>query len=154
MTERQASKVIHGSGFRWRGVPVHAYKTEGSHFRGITRQTLLGEGDDEAALNFVTRYFEIQPRGYSSLERHQHPHAVVIIRGKGEVVLGDRVEPVEPLDCVYVAPQTFHQFHATGDEPLGFLCTVDRERDRPRLPDASELERLERNPAVARRLRR
>jgi hypothetical protein len=24
-----------------------------------------------------------------------------------------------------------HQFRATGDEPLGFLCVVERERDRP-----------------------
>jgi hypothetical protein len=24
-----------------------------------------------------------------------------------------------------------HQFQATGDEPLGFLCTVDRVRDSP-----------------------
>jgi hypothetical protein len=24
-----------------------------------------------------------------------------------------------------------HQFRATGAEPLGFLCVVERERDRP-----------------------
>jgi len=44
----------------------------------------------EEPFNFVTRYFEIQPGGYSTLERHQHPHAVVVIRGRGRVMLGDR----------------------------------------------------------------
>ncbi|HYW92272.1 MAG TPA: cupin domain-containing protein [Gammaproteobacteria bacterium] len=149
----QASKVIRGEAFRWQGVGVREYKSEGTHFRGITRQTLMGEGENGQSLSFVTRYFEVEPGGYSSLERHRHPHAVVIIRGRGEVVLGDRVEPVSPPDCVYVAPDTFHQFHATGDEPLGFLCTVDRERDRPRLPDEEELEELRRIPALARRIR-
>ncbi|HYW04818.1 MAG TPA: cupin domain-containing protein [Gammaproteobacteria bacterium] len=149
----ESSRVIRGGGFRWQGVGVREYKSEGTHFRGITRQTLLGEGADEQSLNFVTRYFELEPGGYSSLERHRHPHAVVILRGEGELVLGNRVETVRPPDCVYVAPDTFHQFHATGGEPLGFLCTVDRERDRPRLPDEDELRELCRNPAVARRIR-
>lgn len=150
-TER--SKVIRGSDYRWDGVPVHEYKTEGTEFRGVTRQTLLGGGGSDPALAFETRYFEVEPGGYSSLETHEHPHSVVVIRGRGEVVLGDRVETVAPFDCVYVAPGTFHQFHATADEPLGFLCMVDRDRDRPRLPDDDELARLRESPEVARRIR-
>ncbi|MFQ6047361.1 MAG: cupin domain-containing protein, partial [Gemmatimonadales bacterium] len=65
------------------------------------------------------------------LEYHQHPHAVLIIRGSGRLVLGDTAHPIKPFDCVYVAPNTPHQFQATGDKPLGFVCIVDRERDRP-----------------------
>ncbi|MDZ7810340.1 MAG: cupin domain-containing protein [Arhodomonas sp.] len=59
---------------------------------------------------------------------------MVVIRGRGEVILGDRVEPLGLHDVVYIAPHTLHQFQATGEEPLGFLCIVDRERDRPVLP--------------------
>ncbi|MBI2536308.1 MAG: cupin domain-containing protein, partial [Gemmatimonadetes bacterium] len=40
---------------------------------------------------------------------------------------------ITPYDCVYVAPGTTHQFRATGTEPLGFLCMVDRVRDRPQV---------------------
>src|SRR2546427_13086663 len=69
-----------------------------------TRQTLLGEGTGEEPFNFVTRYFEIQPGGYSTLERHQHPHAVVVIRGRGRVTLGDTSYDIAPFDCVYVSP--------------------------------------------------
>jgi mannose-6-phosphate isomerase-like protein (cupin superfamily) len=36
-----------------------------------------------------------------------------------------------PFDCVFVAPGEPHQFRADDGEPLGFLCMVDRERDRP-----------------------
>jgi quercetin dioxygenase-like cupin family protein len=127
----RSSKVLRFERYRWNSVPLREYKAEGSRFKAITRQTLIGEGAGEEPLNFVTRYFEIQPGGYSSLERHHHPHSVMVIRGTGRVVLDDQVHPIGPLDCVYVAPSAVHQFQATGSEPLGFLCVVDRERDRP-----------------------
>lgn len=151
--KKNPSKVIKAHNYRWDGVPMREYKTEGSHFKDITRQTLMGEGAGEEALNCLTRYFEVQPGGYSTLERHEHTHSVVIIRGHGEVILEDRVEPVALHDCVYIAPDTFHQFHALGDEPLGFLCIVDRNRDRPQLPEAEDINRLFANAEVASRLK-
>ena len=130
---RDRSKVLKAAGFRWQGVEVREYKAEGAPYRDVMRQTLLGEGEGEADLNFITRYFEIQPGGYSTLERHRHPHAVVVIRGRGRVALGERTYDLAPFDCVYVAPGAVHQFEASGGEPLGFLCIVDRVRDRPEL---------------------
>jgi quercetin dioxygenase-like cupin family protein len=53
------------------------------------------------------------------------------MRGRGEVRLGDRWEPVSYGDVVYVAANEPHQFHANGDEPFGFFCIVTAERDRP-----------------------
>ncbi len=125
------SKVLKFSGFRWDGVPVREYKTADAHHKDVTRQTLLGDGAGEEPFTFVTRYFEIQPGGYSTLERHRHPHAVVVLRGRGRVFLGEQSYDIAPYDCVYVSPGVTHQFRATGDEPLGFLCVVDRVRDRP-----------------------
>lgn len=127
------SKVIRFAGFRWQDVAVTAYKERSDLYKDVTRQTLLGEraGEGEGDLNFITRYFEIAPGGYSTLERHEHPHAVVILRGRGTVVLGGEEHDIAPFDCVRVAPDTVHQFRATGEEPLGFLCIVDRVRDRP-----------------------
>src|SRR5438132_5311599 len=84
------SKVLKFSGFRWDGVPAREYKTGDVPYRDVTRQTLLGEGAGEEPFSFVTRYFEIQPGGHSTLERHRHPHAVVVIRGRGWVTLGTR----------------------------------------------------------------
>ena len=125
------SKVLKFRRFGWDGVPVREYKTGDVPYQGVTRQTLLGEATGEEPFTFLTRYFEIEPGGYSTLERHQHPHAVVVIRGTGRVTLGERTFEIAPFDCVYVSPGVAHQFRATGNEPLGFLCTVDRARDRP-----------------------
>jgi quercetin dioxygenase-like cupin family protein len=129
---KSESKVLKGRTFRWDGVQVREYKPVGvAPYKDVTRQTLLGEGAGEESLNFITRYFEIQPGGYSTLEHHEHPHAVIVLRGRGRVLLGGCATELEPQDCVYVAPHEPHQFHAAGSEPLGFICIVDRERDRP-----------------------
>ena len=130
------SRVIRSGATGWAGVEPARYKDEAEGpgcFLGATRHTLLGvarEGPG-AALDFELRYLELSPGGYSSLERHAHPYAVVVLKGKGTVRLGDSVEPVGPFDVVYVAPHEVHRFSADSAEPLGFLCIVYRKRDRP-----------------------
>lgn len=123
------SRVLRHTDYRWQGVEVRAYKdpVEGL-FRGVTRQVLAGGSEP---LAFELRYFEIEPGGFSTLERHGHAHAVVVLRGRGSVRLEGTEHPLMPYDCVYVAPDAPHQFRAAEGEPLGFLCVVDRERDRP-----------------------
>src|SRR5262245_50263399 len=108
------SKVIRGQGFRWDGVAVEEYGAGGGGFRRVGRQVLVGEAAGEEGLHFITRYFEIEPGGYSALERHRHAHSVVVVRGSGKVILGTGVHAIGPMDCVYVAPDCLHQFHATG----------------------------------------
>lgn len=133
-------------GFRWEDVPLHAYKSDGTHFQAITRQILF-DGDD--GLLSQLRYFEIEPAGFSSLERHQHVHAVLVLRGQGQVLVGEQIHDIAPFDLVHVPPNTWHQFRAADDAALGFLCLVDCERDRPRRPTAEERKRLAQNPAIA-----
>src|SRR5262245_53861978 len=116
------SRVRRGREFRWEGVPIEAYGAGGEGFRRVGRQVLLGEAPGEEGLNFITRYFELEPGGYSALERHRHAHSVIVLRGTGKVILDRAVHTIRPMDCVYVAPDSLHQFHATGGEPLGFLC--------------------------------
>ena len=123
--------VVREDGFRWEGVPVRRYKDADETHRGVSRQVLLGEAAGEEPLRFLTRYFEIEPGGYTSLEHHDHPHAVVVLRGRGSVVLDAERESIAPLDGVYVGPGVPHQFRADQGETLGFLCIVDRVRDRP-----------------------
>ncbi|HUR93531.1 MAG TPA: cupin domain-containing protein [Gemmatimonadales bacterium] len=132
--------------FRWEGVEVKPYKAAGSHFAGITRQTLIEGGDGLAC---QLRYFEIAPGGWSSLERHHHAHAVMIVRGAGRVLIGDRIVEAAIHDLVRVPPFTWHQFQPAGAEPLGFLCMVDCDRDVPERPDPAALADLRRDPAVA-----
>jgi quercetin dioxygenase-like cupin family protein len=147
------SRVVRAQGFRWAGVPLREYKDPGPHYLDVTRQTLLGAPDGGDALPFEVRYFEVGPGGHSTLERHRHPHAVMVLRGRGEVVLGDRTETVGEGDCVYVASDTWHQFLAAADAPLGFLCVVECERDRPVLPSQEDLAALRGIPALRDKLR-
>lgn len=145
------SKVIKKSNNGWNSVPEKVYKTETDNFRGIRRFSLLGEGKNEQELNFQTRYFEIEAGGYSSLEFHRHPHSVVVINGSGSVILGESVEPLELHDVVYISPETIHQFHADNGETLGFLCIVDRYRDKPVIPDDAKIDEVISNGSAARK---
>ena len=133
-------------GFRWEGVPHMPYKEEGSApFKAISRQVLFEDPDQACQL----RYFEMDAGGYSTLERHEHVHAVMILRGIGHCLLGGEVRPVKPFDLVTIPAWTLHQFRATEGEPMGFLCMVNNDRDKPQLPDDAEVDALRQDPAVA-----
>ena len=125
------SKVVRDEGGRWPQLPVRRYKDRSELHRDVVRRVLLGADAEEAALAFEVRYFEVAPGGFTTFERHQHPHAVVVLTGRGEVQLGGERHSLAPFDAVYVAPGDSHQFLAAADQPLGFLCVVDRQRDRP-----------------------
>ena len=132
--------------FRWDAVEHRRYKEDGSApFRDISRQVLF----EEPALCCELRYFEMAPGGHSSLERHRHVHGVVIFRGRGHCLLDTAVHAVAPFDLVEVPALTWHQFRATREEPFGFLCMVNRERDPPQLPTEAELAALRAVPEVA-----
>ena len=133
-------------GYRWDEVPMLAYKEEGAApFKAITRQVLFANPE----LSCEMRYFEVAPGGYSTLERHQHTHGVMILRGAADVLVGNEIRPVKTFDLVHIPPMTWHQFRTTGDEPMGFLCMVNAERDKPQLPSADELAALKNDPAIA-----
>jgi quercetin dioxygenase-like cupin family protein len=133
-------------GFRWEAVAHQPYKQEGSApFKDISRQVLFHED----ALGCELRYFEMDAGGYSTLERHEHAHAVMILRGSGDCLVGDEVRVVKQFDLVSIPGLQWHQFRATAGEPLGFLCMVNMQRDRPQLPTQDELALLKSNPVVA-----
>ncbi|MBY0230207.1 MAG: cupin domain-containing protein [Gemmataceae bacterium] len=118
-----------GAPHAWSGVPLQEYKTPAAHHCGVTRSVLVGESGEST--RFHLRYFEIAPGGFSTLERHRHEHVVVVLRGRGTVRLGETTHEVGHGDTVYVAPGEVHQLRNAGEEPFGFLCLVDAERDRP-----------------------
>jgi len=139
---KNRSKVIQNEGYHWGGVEKKLYKTDTTNFKGVTRYSLLGESEDEWELNMQTRYFEVEAGGYTSLEFHRHPHSVVIIRGSGSVVLGNEVHTLGLHDVVFISPETLHQFHADQGEPLGFICIVDRYRDKPMVPTSDMVAKV------------
>ena len=147
MSQRRPADPPQGDeDYRWDGVELLPYKEDGrALFKAITRQTLFSDPDMHGEL----RYFEVAPDGFSTLERHEHMHAVLILRGRGHCLVGDEVRPLETRDLVTVPPMTWHQFRATKGEPLGFLCMVNAARDKPQLPTAEDVARLKADPTIA-----
>jgi quercetin dioxygenase-like cupin family protein len=132
--------------FRWQGVEARPYKEEGAApFKSVSRQVLFSD----PRLAGELRYFEVAPGGYSTLERHEHMHAVMILRGKARALVGDKVHEVKPRDLITIPPWTWHQFRPAPGETLGFLCLVNAERDRPQLPSADEVATMREDAAVA-----
>lgn len=144
MADRTIAKSLPGQ--RWEGIDVLEYKPSGSApFQDITRQVLIGD----ETLACELRYFEIAAGGHSTLERHAHAHGVLVLTGRGACLVGSEIHPIGAQDLVRIPSWTWHQLRADPDSPLGFLCMVNRERDRPVLPTESDLAALRANPAVA-----
>lgn len=128
------SKILRfQEGVGWEGVGRQDYKQYEAvgTWRGVSRWPLVGP-PAQSTVPFHFRYFEVEPGGYTSLEKHAHEHILAVTRGQGTVTLGDRIEPVSVGDIIYVAPWEVHQLaNPTGPEPFGFFCVVPAERDRP-----------------------
>jgi mannose-6-phosphate isomerase-like protein (cupin superfamily) len=153
MGDDKTSQSIHRraqSGYRWEGVAELPYKEDDrALFKSITRQVLFSDPE----LTGELRYFEVAPGGFSTLERHQHMHAVLVLRGRGHCLIGREVKSVATRDLLTVPSKTWHQFRASQGEPLGFLCMVNAQRDKPQLPSPEDIAGLKADPAVAAFLR-
>ena len=75
----------------WMNVALENYKPPGGdkpNFKGVSRTELIGRRDESP--KFHVRYFEVSPGGYSSLEKHEHEHVVICIKGEGRCIVGQR----------------------------------------------------------------
>ena len=119
--------IIRSNEGEWPDISVDRYKDEPGTWVGVTRRVLnAGSG-----AKFESRYFEIEPGGYTSYEMHAHEHFVVVLRGEGSVRLDNEWSEIRTGDAVCVTSRLPHQFRNIGTEPFGILCVVDRDRDRP-----------------------
>ncbi|MDE3260581.1 MAG: RuBisCO large subunit C-terminal-like domain-containing protein [Acidobacteriota bacterium] len=116
--------------WNWEGRHSSPYKDAGDlTFRGVRRVELVGKFSERTRCDL--RYFEVEPGGHTSFEKHLHTHVVIGARGEGVLVLGDRRLPLRHLDVACVGPLETHQLRNETEEPFGFFCVVDHDRDRP-----------------------
>ncbi len=106
-------------GWDWSGVPVEDYTHK---LPGVTTRRFISRQDGSE--NLELRYFELAPGASSNLEQHVHEHAVLILRGRGQVLLGDNWQPISFGDAIFIPSDELHQFRAVEDDTLGFLCAV------------------------------
>ncbi|WP_176722254.1 cupin domain-containing protein [Candidatus Thiosymbion oneisti] len=113
--------------------PDNYKNTSGNSFHSVKRIELTGKFGEKTA--FDVRYFEVQPKGYTSYETHKHEHVIIGIRGSGTLIAGSRTLDLKVNDIAYIAPHQPHQIKNNTDRPFGFFCIVDHERDKPRVLD-------------------
>ena len=117
-------------GFEWTNRPSSPYKNASDDsFKGVRRVELVGKYGEQTRTDL--RYFEVEPGGFSSHEKHLHTHIIIGARGAGTLLLGNESVQIHPRDVAYIEPLQTHQLRNDGDEPFGFFCVVDHARDRP-----------------------
>jgi len=141
--------------YNWDGIEKVEYKKASLEgpitFNATDRQTLVGDGQ---STSFHARYFECAVGGYSSLEKHEHVHVVIIARGEGVVIVDDEVNDVKPNDLIVIPPWAKHQLvNKSETEPFGFFCMVDANRDRFQTLTKEEVEEMKKNEKVAKAIR-
>ena len=110
------------SKYAWEGVDGMVPSEAG--VKDTTLHILLGKDESEA--HFITRYFRVEPGGYSPLHQHPHEHEVIIMHGQGQVQIGEEITKVAPYDALLISGGDLHQFKNTGDQPLGFFCIIPK----------------------------
>ncbi len=72
----------------------------------------------------------------------------MVIRGRGHCLVDEAIYEIAGNDLIYIPSLTWHQFRATTSEPLGFLCMVNVNRDRPERPGETTIAALKALPKV------
>ena len=133
--------------FEWESVPKIAYKEQGCNttFYKVDRQNIISSKD---GVDFDVRYFECGRGGYTTLEKHQHTHIVMVARGHGKVIIGENIYDAYPFDYFIIPGWHPHQLINTQDEPFGFFCSVNSKRDKFVLLTKEEMDRLSENKEI------
>lgn len=103
----------------WEGVPEKDY---GASRPGVTVQRFISRQDDSR--NMEIRYFELKAGSSSNFEKHNYEHAVLVLRGKGSVQIGEEIHEIGFGDAIFVESDDVHRFIAGDEGPLGFICAV------------------------------
>ena len=137
--------------YHWDGIPVIDYKKVSNKsgakltFNNVTRQNII-TGED--GVDFEVRLFECGQDGFTTLEKHQHTHIVMIARGFGKIIIGENIYDAEPLDYFIIPKWQPHQLINTSAEPFSFFCTVNAVRDSFKLLTLNEINKLRKNKEI------
>ena len=131
----------------WDTVKKIAYKDVGSSntFYKVDRQNIISSAD---GVGFNVRYFECGAHGFTTLEKHEHVHIVMIARGEGRVIIGNVVFEARPNDYFVIPSWAPHQLINAGAEPFAFFCSVNAVRDKFVLLTGDEIDALKQNEGI------
>ena len=92
--------------------------------KGVKIKWLISQ--DNGAPTFLMRHFTVDAGGFTPFHSHDWEHEVYILEGNGMVKYEDREEKIAPGDAILIPPNRRHQFQASSDRPLKFLCMVPK----------------------------
>ena len=81
---------------------------------------------DNGAPTFLMRHFTVDAGGFTPFHSHDWEHEVYVLEGSGKVKYEDREEKIAPGDAILIPPNKKHQFQASPDKALKFLCMVPK----------------------------
>jgi len=102
--------------------PDAAVTEEGA--KGVKIKWLINKKD--GAPTFLMRHFTVEACGFTPFHSHDWEHEIYVLEGYGKVRYEDREEKIAPGDAILIPPKTKHQFQASLEKPLKFLCMVPK----------------------------
>ncbi len=79
---------------------------------------------EDGAPLFAMRVFTVEPGGHIKPHKHPWEHEIFILKGVGEIRIGDRVYRVTRGFYVYIPPNIEHEYWNRGSEDLEFICVI------------------------------
>ncbi|RCW48639.1 cupin domain-containing protein [Halanaerobium sp. MA284_MarDTE_T2] len=81
-------------------------------------------GPEDGDVNFIMRYFIVEPGGNTPLHKHNWEHENYFIKGRGIMVSDGDEHEIGPEMSAYVKANETHQFKNPYDENFEFLCLI------------------------------
>ncbi|HOD67039.1 MAG TPA: cupin domain-containing protein [candidate division Zixibacteria bacterium] len=95
---------------------------EGADIDGMTGGPVIGE--DQGWKENVLRVFRLAPGGHSPRHQHAWEHVNYVIRGRGQLQIGETVHELAEKDFAFVPGEAMHQFSNPYDEDFEFICII------------------------------
>ncbi len=133
--------------FEWDSIPKVKYKNNGikEFSANVMRQNFISAA---SGVDFELRYFECQKDGFTNLEKHKYVYIVIIARGTGKVLIKNKIYHANKFDLFVIPEIVAHQLINMDQEPFGFFCIVNKERDTGRLLNKDEIDELKNNKDI------
>jgi len=88
---------------------------------GRHTRVFVGPQSPIQANNFVSGFVIIEPNGSVPLHEHEQEEVYYVLKGRGEMTVGEETQTMQAVSAVYIPPNTRHTLRNSGDEELHML---------------------------------
>ena len=88
---------------------------------GRYTRVFIGPQSPVQAENFVSGFVIIEPGGRVPLHEHEQEEVYYVLKGRGEMMVGEETQTMQAVSAVYIPPNTRHTLSNSGDEELHML---------------------------------